>query len=366
MPLPATSNADVVIIGDGLIGLSTALALARRGAGVALIGARHGGTASEAAAGLLSPHVGTLPENVRRFYLASLARYPSFLEPLREYDPGLSKVEGLVEVLPATGRVPASTGRVRPAANGPTDDLPADAARDLEPALSAPHGAIFHAEDGAVDNVRLVRALRQAAAHSLRISVVENDPVTHIRPTHAAVVIVTQSGRRVEGKKAVVAAGAWAPAIQGLPRPLPVRPLKGQMLAFGATPLRHPAMSDDIYLVPRETETVAGATVEEAGFDTNTSDEAIESLRRAAVTLCPSLDSAPVIRRWAGIRPATPDLLPIVGPDPDAPNLLYACGHSRNGILLAPSTADAIAALAQDRKSDVDLAGLTITRFTTG
>jgi glycine oxidase len=103
--------------------------------------------------------------------------------------------------------------------------------------------------------------------------------------------------------------------------------------------------------------------VEHAGFDASTSDEAVAALRRAAVTLCPALGAAPVIRRWAGIRPATPDLLPIIGPDPKNPSLLYACGHSRNGILLAPETAVAIAALAQDRQPNLDLSGFSITRF---
>ena len=346
-------SADVVIIGDGLIGLSTALEIARGGGSCCVIGARRTGVASLAAAGLLSPSIRSdLSPAVRRFYLASLARYPAFVEPLKELDPGLKLVEGLLEILEAPAPTPAPDGWIAPSE-----------VRALEPVVAAPHGAIVHPKDASVDNERLVRALRTAVEGQRDVVVTADDPVAEVDISAANAVVKTTAGKRIKGGTIVLAAGAWSASIRGLPRSLPVRPLKGQMLAFRSTELRHPVMAEDIYLVPRERETLAGATVEEAGFDTSVSAEAIEGLRRAAVAVAPVLDAAPIIRTWAGVRPATPDLLPIIGPDPDVPNLLYACGHSKNGILLAPQTAVTVAELAQGKQSEFDLEAFSISRF---
>jgi glycine oxidase len=124
-------------------------------------------------------------------------------------------------------------------------------------------------------------------------------------------------------------------------------------------------MGDDVYLVPRrvEGEIVIGATAEDAGFDLSVHADAIATLHASAISICPDLEHATVVRTWAGIRPATPDMLPIIGPDPDAPSLLYACGHSKNGILLAPMTARCIAARLLDLPSDVDASPFSIERF---
>lgn len=344
--------ADVVVIGDGLIGLSTALEVARAGASCCVIGARRPGVASFAAAGLLSPSIRSdLSDAAQRFYLASLARYPAFLQPLKELDPGLRLFEGLLEVL------------AEPAPSSQEGWLARNEVRALEPGVAAPHGAILHPRDASVDNERLARALRTAVEGQRDVVVTTNDPAVAIHVGSARAVVQTASGKRIEAATIVLAAGAWAASIRGLPRPLPVRPLKGQMLAFGSTDLKHPVMAEDIYLVPRERETLAGATVEEAGFDTTVSAEAIEGLRRAAVSVAPVLDAAPITRTWAGVRPATPDLLPIIGPDPDVPGLLYACGHSKNGILLAPQTAATIAELAQGIRPELDLTPFSIGRF---
>jgi glycine oxidase len=115
--------------------------------------------------------------------------------------------------------------------------------------------------------------------------------------------------------------------------------------------------------VAREREIVVGATSEHAGFDTTTNPGAIDGLLASAISLYPGLSTAKLVRAWAGIRPATPDMLPILGSDPAAPRILYACGHSKNGILLAPATARAIAALAQGRAPEWDLDAFSISRF---
>jgi len=222
---------------------------------------------------------------------------------------------------------------------------------------------VFHRQGGAIDNVRLLQALRRAAQINPRVRLLADSPAASIEAGRERVRVRTDDSVEVDAGHVVIAAGAWSPGIRGLPRQLPVAPMKGQMLALGSTPTKRPVMGDGAYLVPRESETVVGSTLEDVGFDPTTTPEALDRLREAAVRLCPALASAPMRRAWAGLRPATPDMLPIIGADPDAPRVLYACGHSKNGILLAPVTARAVAALVRKEQFDVDLAPFSISRF---
>lgn len=316
--------ADFLIIGDGLIGLSTALELSRH-AKVCIVGGVSKGVASTAAAGLLLPSLDRLPAAARPFYSDSLARFPALVDTLNEFDPGLALIRGVVD------------------RSGGTETL-----RDT---------------DAAIDNVRLLAALRAAVAASANTTMVD-DCVTDIDANrHDALTIRTRAGTSMSARRIVLAAGAWSSSLRGLPRPLPVRPLKGQMIALGATVMSRAMMGDDVYLVPRGKETLVGATVEEAGFDVSVTTEAIDSLRAAAVALCPDLADAKITRSWAGIRPATPDMLPILGPDPELPALIYACGHSKNGVLLTPGTSVAIAAMCLDRSTPTPLEPFSIVRF---
>ena len=346
------TDSDVLIIGDGVIGLSIALELARAGARTHIIGVRRDGSASGAAAGLLAPSIGRLQPGVRQFFESSLARYPAFVDRLRQFDRELSLVEGLIQVSAAAPDSAPGASR-----------LDAAALARIEPELAAPNGAVLHAGDGAIDNVRLMSALSLAVEHESALTVTRDDRATQINVESSALEVRTASARSFRARCVVLAAGAWSAQIAGIPRPLPVMPLKGQMLAFHARSLRHAIAGDDVYLVPRKDEILAGATVEHAGFDTTVEDRAIEQMRRAATSLCPALGDAQVIRRWAGIRPATPDLLPILGADPDVPGFIYACGHSKNGILLAPETAVAISRLAQGLPAGTDLSMFSVGRF---
>jgi glycine/D-amino acid oxidase-like deaminating enzyme len=314
---------DVLVIGDGLIGLSTALVLSRD-IKVSVVGTYTAGNGSAAAAGLLIPAYERLPEAARPFYADSMARYPALIELLRKFDPALTLIGGVTE------------------RTGNTETL--------------------HEADAAVDNVRLVAALRAAVSASSHATIID-DRVTGLEPVSNGIAVLCASGRRLSAPRVVLAAGAWSPSIDGLPRPLPVRPLKGQMLALGAAVLSRAIMDEDVYLVPRGNETLVGATVEEAGFDLTVTPDAIDALRRSAIALCPPLARAPITRSWAGTRPATPDMLPILGADPDLPALVYACGHSKNGVLLTPATAAAIAAVCLDRSPPTSIEPFSITRF---
>jgi glycine/D-amino acid oxidase-like deaminating enzyme len=347
-------KADAIVIGDGIIGLSTALELEQRGLRCVVFGAERPGTASIAAAGLLAPSIGHLPAAVRPFFEKSLRLYPALLASLPELGDGPTLMTGLLVVGDA-GDAPESMRRGQP--------LGAEEARRLEPGVDAPHGAVLHSNDGAIDNVRLMRALRRAVEQRPRIGLIAEDPVSSIEVSPGLVRARSDAGIRAEAPRAIVAAGAWSPQIAGLPRPLPVFPLKGQMIALDSCPIRRPVVGSGVYLVPRGTKTVVGSTSERAGFDVTTSPDAVDRLHTAAAAVCPALGASRVARAWTGVRPATPDMLPILGADPEHPELLYATGHSRNGILLAPATARALADLVVGCAPGFDLSGFGIARF---
>jgi glycine/D-amino acid oxidase-like deaminating enzyme len=346
---------DVVIIGDGVIGLSTALELGLARVRAHVLGVRRDGSASGAAAGLLAPSIGRLEPVVREVFESSLARYPEFSRRLHEFDAGVALLEGLLQVSAA------------PLPDPPFGSTRLDSTHvaRIEPSLVAPSGGLFHPHDAAIDNVRLMAALERAVDRQPSITVTRDDPAARLALDSDPVRVSTRSGRVLRAHAVVLAAGAWSPQLAGLPRELPVVPLKGQLLALRASNLRHPVAGDEVYLVPRAGEIVVGATVEHAGFDTSIDSSAIDRLHAAAARLCPPLAQAPVVRRWAGIRPGTPDLLPILGRDPDVPALIYACGHSKNGILLAPETAVSVARLVQDLPSERDFSRFSVRRFAT-
>lgn len=324
----ASRATDVVVIGDGLIGLSTALELGRAGASCVVLGTPQPGAASAAAAGLLVPWGTALPEPARAFFDWGLSLYAGFVAGLQPYDDTLRIIKGLVE------------------RTGAEDTL---------------HETL-HEQGGAIDNVRLLAAVRRAVASHSLISTVPA-MATAVEAQSGGVRVTTSDGHTQLAAHVVVAAGAWAAQIAGLPRPLPVRPLKGQMIALGAALLSRPVMGDNVYLVPRGNETLVGATVEEKGFDLTVTDDAVQELREGAARLYPALRDATLARSWAGSRPASPDMLPILGPDPALPSLLYACGHSKNGILLAPATARVIADWCAGKPTPAIVAPFSIGRF---
>jgi glycine oxidase len=346
---------DVTVVGNGIIGLSAALELARGGANCAVVGATELGGGSGAAAGILAPSVGERDGGVRDFFRHSLSLFPAFLAPLREFDADLDLLAGVIEVAesPEPIRVPAGSRRL-------TDGE----LRRIEPALAAPFGAVLHERDAAVDSTRVMAALNLAASRDPRITY-HDEGAARIDVMGSPSVVTTRSGVELRSSFVVLAAGAWSASIAGLPRRVAVYPLKGQIISLDAPDVvQRAVMCDHTYLVPRGRELVVGATSERAGFDTTTTADAGRSLFGAAVELCPVLARARVVRQWAGLRPATEDLLPIIGPDPDYPSLIYACGHSRNGILLAPATAEAVRSfIAGDHRPHAATALLSISRF---
>lgn len=351
---------DVVVVGAGLIGLTCATAVAREGLRVLVISSREEGAASAASAGILAPSVGETPPSVRTLGLASRDMYPEYAHALasRTGLPVPLALTGIVEI----ARDEAEAAALQSSLPEKTEWLDAGALREIEPSLGRAIGGTVHGGDGWVDAVALLNAVAMDARRDPGVRLRE-ERVTRIRPAGRAIGVELQSGARVEAPSVVIAAGAWAGGIAGLPRSLPIVPVRGQMLSFAGDAPRRVIMGTRGYVVPRGTQSLVGSTMEEVGFDAGPTADGEMLLRKVAAELCPPLGSTPVRAHWAGLRPVTPDLLPVVGPDPDCEGLLYACGHSKNGVLLAPLTARAIAELVSTGATAIKTAPYSPARF---
>jgi glycine oxidase len=356
-----TSSPDVVVVGGGLVGLACALALVDRGAAVALVAEVRAGAASPASAGILGPSLGEADPATRAIGLAARDRFPRYIEDLRAHTGAAVALdrEGILDV--ALEKRDAERLLAELPAGAEWVDGPE--LRRLEPALSDAAGAVLLPHDGAVDNVALLDAMQRCARATARLRRVEG-AVVRIEAGEDRGAAIVADGSMVEGSALVLAAGAWTGAIGGVPRRIPVVPVRGQILVLGAAPLRHVVHADEGYLVPRGGDrTLVGSTSEDVGFDASTTAAGIAALARVATRLCPSLVGTPPVSEWAGLRPMTPDGRPLIGREPRAPALVYAAGHSRNGVLLAPLTGDCVAALLCGESPPVDLSLFAPDRF---
>src|SRR3989441_936346 len=223
-------------------------------------------------------------------------------------------------------------------------------------------GALFAPEDGTVDPQALTRACL-ADARRLGAALIAERVEEVRRDGGRATGVVTAAGATA-AEHVVVAAGAWSGGLRGLPRPLPVEPVRGQMAAV-PWPGGPPAIlyHDHGYVLARGGAALLGSTMERAGFDSRVTNEGLAQIFRGAVRLLPRLETQPVVRMWAGLRPGTPDGRPILGPDPDVERLWYATGHGRNGVLLASLTGEITGDLLARGETDVDIVALEVQRF---
>jgi glycine oxidase len=232
---------------------------------------------------------------------------------------------------------------------------------EMEPTLGHALGAVFNPDDGAVDNVILMKALEAVIDDSPTVSRL-GSPAVSVSREDASVTIA--SGEKLDAAAIVIAAGAWVGTIEGVKGLDAVTPCRGQLVSYKSIGLRHVTYGPRGYLVPRASGTVvAGSTMEEVGFDSSTTPEGLDKVKSAAEEIAPGLAISPITQEWAGLRPITPDMLPIIGKDPEAEHLIYATGHSRNGILMAPLTAEAVAALAVGESPAHDLSQFRPGRF---
>ncbi len=358
-------SADVCVIGGGVIGRCAALALAERGVRVDLVTREVPGSASRAAAGLLAPSIEGGSGVAHDFAVAARDAYPEFLERLR--DSVKARVEfGRAGIL-SVALDDASERRLRARTDSPW--LSPNEVRSLEPSLAPTRGGVLSPLDGYVDNVALMAAL-EAATRSLKPRIREIDGlVARLELERDSATLILGRGDRVACSATVLAAGAWSTSISGLPRRLPLFPLKGQMIRYDSVAasapvsLSRPVYGAGVYVVSRSgSRILVGATSEDAGFDTSLTDAAAAGLTRGAVELFPQFARVTPADQWSGIRPMTTDSLPVLGTDPEFPALIYACGHSRNGILKAPLTGTCVAQLFLEEHSGYDLTPFSLIR----
>jgi glycine oxidase len=362
-----------VVIGGGVIGCAIARRAARGGLSVLVLerGAC-GAEASHAAAGMLSPLAeANEPGPFLELLLAAREIYPGFAAAISEEtgaDVGYGDAGTLFLSLRAEddAELEHRFGWQR-AAGLCVQRLTAGETREMEPAVSpAVRFGLRFPGDHQVDNRALAAALPVAAERAGARVRCGAEVVALLLGGGRAAGVELADGTRIAAGAVVVAGGSWAGQLRGLPRPVPVEPVHGQLLAIDTTPplFRHVVDSPRCYLVPRACgRVIAGATVERVGYRKAVTPWGIRRLLEGAVEIAPALEHAPLAETWSGLRPGTPDGLPILGRDPHVPNLLYATGHFRNGILLTPLTGEAIGAMLLGEEPEWELGAYAIERF---
>jgi glycine oxidase len=338
---------DVAIAGGGLIGGAIALELAQAGLRVGVFDrAEPGREASWASAGILSP----APENPGVIPMvplgkASVSLYPDFVANVEEISGQRVgfRPKGTIEALFSADAV-RDLSTIIALHHGlglKAEPLRHEDARELEPALNPDlEAAALRPDEASVDNRLLTKAVLAAAQRS-GAEIFAQSSVLGIWREGGPCAGLRLRDEKVAAKWTVVAAGAFSSQIEGVQSYAPVRPAKGQILALRSDGLKIDRVlwSDKVYLVPRDDgRIVAGATVEYVGYEKGVTAGGVETILAAAIELAPTLANARIDETWAGLRPDSPDHLPILGPT-DIDGLLMATGHFRSGVLLTPITA---------------------------
>jgi glycine oxidase len=362
---------DVVIAGAGLIGGSIALELALAGMKVGLYDSREPGReASWASAGMISP----APESPAMIpfmpmSLGSVALYPELIRRVQDLtgkNVGYRKDGALDAIL--TGDVQEELSTIIALQHGVglrAEALSAEQARELEPALTEEiEAAIFRPDEALLDNRIFTDAVLEAARIKGAQIFAGNGAVAIWKEGGRSKGLILEQGR-AEAKWTIVAAGCFSARIEGVATYAPVFPAKGQMVALRceSVSLRHVLWVDHTYLVPRnDGRIIAGSTIERTGFDRDVTAGGIQKILSGAMLLVPALEKARIDETWAGLRPDSPDHLPIIGPT-DVDGLLMATGHFRSGILLAPITARLIGEWVTKQKVSLDWERFSPMRF---
>jgi glycine oxidase len=369
-------SSDIIVIGGGIAGLTVAHELLRLGATVTILERqRCAREASWAGGGILSP---LLPWNyscpVTRLTQLSNALFPEFIEALRD-DTGIDpeyQPSGML-VLGGDAGEPDSEGHGR--ALREARELKAEAwcgrhdfrlskvrSHDIVPLLAGNEAALWLPDICQVRNPRLLQALMKAVAQSGGI-INEHAEITGLHIEHGRVQSVSTSrGEKYTAPNYVVAAGAWSrQLLQEHALKLNIWPVRGQILLFQAQPGLLPAIvlqeQDNFYLIPRrDGHILAGSTLEEIGFDRRATAQAAKLLLAKAHALLPALTEAALSGHWAGLRPGSPDNIPVIGAHPDIPNLYLNSGHYRYGITMAPASALLISNMILNKPQPLDIA----------
>lgn len=360
---------DVIVVGGGAVGAACARELASTGRRVLIVEpGGDTGQAWRAAAGMLAPQIeADASDPMLRLGLAARDHYQQLARTLHEavgvdlglWQEGIARVAGTAaesDELRAKVAWQQEQGHV-------CDWLDPGEVRERWPWLGPTAGALWAPRDGALDPARLVQALLADAQR--RGAALATDRALRLQRNGGRVTGLVGEADSYSADDVVVAAGAWSGLLEGLPRPIPVRPVRGQMAALpwpSAIP-RAIVYHKDCYLLARGGEAVIGSTMEEAGFRSEVTSDGLARIFAATMALCPSLIRAKVRRTWAGLRPMTPDGLPIIGGEPLLEGLWYATGHGRNGILLAGITGVLVRQLVDRETPSVGLQAFVADRF---
>lgn len=359
----------IIVIGGGIIGLAIALELRLRGVSVTVLSRDGQQAAAYAAAGMLAPQAEKIPDAAMLdLCLRSRTLYPAWVSKIEDLS-GLSAEYwacGILAPISESGAGnDAKLGEFLPSIAA-AQWLDRDAIHYAQSGLSdSVVGGWWFPEDGQVDNRSLTKALH-TAAQTAGVDIRQGVEVTAIAQSQGQVTTLKTSAGDIQGTHYVLATGAWSHDLL----PVPVQPRKGQMLSVtlppghaAGLPLQRVLYGEDIYIVPRrDGRILLGATVESVGFTPSNTPGGIQSLLNNALRLYPGLQELPIQECWWGFRPATPDELPILGSS-QCRNLTLATGHYRNGILLAPITANLLADQILNNATDSLLHSFSWERF---
>lgn len=369
---------DVVIVGGGIIGGSIAFELSRRNLRVAVLDRQElMREASWAAAGMLSP-APDCPAAIPLVPLgrASLLIYPHFIADVEEATeiPTGYRTEGTVEAL-FQGDAERELSTLVALHHGlglACEALPLDEAHMMEPALGRDARAAAFLPAEASVNTRALAAAVLAAAKAggadLRPGV---EVISLAQDGNRCTGVKTADGETFVARHVVLAAGSWTSQLKQAAPYAPTKPVRGQMVALrNSGPLIHRVLRSEYgYIVPRDKSNpqtlVAGSTLEHVGYEKAVTSGGLEQILTAVNEIAPGLACAEILETWSGLRPGTPDELPILGPT-DVEGLVIATGHYRNGILLAPITAKLIAEYITDGKPSISLDEFSPLRFLRG
>lgn len=362
---------DVIIVGAGVIGLSSAVMLRQAGVERILVvdkGAP-GREASWAGGGILSPiHPHKYPGPLAALCTRSATLYPKFINDIEDLA-GFStefRSTGLIRL----GQQPQDLADIQAfhtKHQTPFRVLNNDQAREIEPALSSDFSTVvYQSEINQVRNPRLLKALI-AACSRLGIELLSKDPVERLLVSGTTVEGVETTRAAYHGNETVLSAGAWSGRLmeRSLRRSLKVVPIHGEMLRIETFPplIKAILIHDGHYLIPRaDGQVIIGSTLHDWGFDKKVCLESVQTLLAAAIRMVPALAHCEWKQAWAGLRPASPDRLPYIGRPENIKGLTVATGHYRNGLLLGPATAEAVTATILGSAPKLDLSPYAVDR----
>jgi glycine oxidase len=355
---------DAIIVGAGVIGLSTALSLRKNGLSRILV-LDKGSPAREASwagGGILSPiHPHKYPQALADLCQLSLKLYPAFIDEL-EASCGFSveyRSTGLIRLARKPGEL-ADIIKFHKAQGNEFQELDNDQAKALEPALAGhfPH-ALHESQIHQVRNPRLLKALLATCAQQ-NVTVLGNEPVERLIVEGSRILGVETSQHRYRGVETILSAGAWSGRLleRSLNRKLVVVPVHGEMVRLETRPslIKAILINDGAYLIPRaDGQVIIGSSLYDCGFDKTVFPQSVQALLAAAIDMVPALAKSEWKQAWAGLRPGSPDRLPYIGRPKDTLGLIVATGHYRNGLLLAPATANLVTSLLLGKSPKLDI-----------